>query len=117
MVDVSFGAPSWTGGPSGHSSYLQMVILLIAIPRKTCRWFLHCKKQIPNTEEKTVDHIPNLITWAVLEVSISLPYNEVRNDSCEQSSMLISLCAGQVNHGGTYQAARNSEFLPRRKLE
>lgn len=50
-----------------------MVILLTAVPGKKCRWFLHCKNQTPNTEEKMTDHILNLITLVVIEVSVSLP--------------------------------------------
>lgn len=53
-----------------------MVILLTAVPGKTCREFLHYEKQVPNTEEKTIGHIPNSTILTVYEISVSLPLKQ-----------------------------------------
>lgn len=63
---------TWAGEQSEHS-HLQMVILRTAVPEKKCRWFLHCKNQVPDTEERMTDHTPNVITLVVTEMSVSLP--------------------------------------------
>lgn len=44
-----------------------MVVLLTTLSQKTCRGFLHCKKQISNTEEKTIGHVPNTTSLTISE--------------------------------------------------